>query len=120
MFGETGVISEMRKNCEIFIYINIVKAMNDGIVFYKSSNGVILTSGKNCILSNIYFKKVTNTQGIEIYKPQISKEEQYEKRIRVLESKINEINNLKKKQNNGITLELNQITKIKKTKISQE
>jgi 2'-phosphotransferase len=109
MFGETDVISGMRKNCDIFIYINTVKAMNDGIVFYKSSNGVILTSGKNRILSNIYFKKVTNTLGIEIYKPQISKQEQDENKIKNLERKINQIQELKEKQNNGITLELNQI-----------
>ena len=114
MFGDSGVISGMRKNCDVFIYINTVKAMNDGIVFYKSSNGVILTSGKNGILSNIYFEKVTNLQGIVIYKdiPQISKEEQYEKKIRNLERKINEIKILKEKRDNGITLELNQITKI--------
>lgn len=112
MFGDSGVISGMRKNCDVFIYINTVKAMNDGIVFYKSSNGVILTSGKDNILSNIYFEKVTNTQGIEIYKPQISKQEQDEKKIKNLERKINEIKILKEKRDNGITLELNQIIKI--------
>lgn len=112
MFGDSGVISGMRKNCDVFIYINTVKAMNDGIVFYKSSNGVILTSGKDNILSNIYFEKVTNTQGIVIYKPQISKQEQDEKKIKNLERKINEIKILKEKRDNGITLELNQIIKI--------
>ena len=37
--------SGIRYNCDVIIYIDIKKAMNDGIKFYKSKNDVILSSG---------------------------------------------------------------------------
>ena len=40
-----GVISGMRKSCQIHIYINGSKCAEDGLTFYLSDNGVILTSG---------------------------------------------------------------------------
>jgi len=40
-----GVISGMRSSCDIFIEINLAKAMADGYMFYISSNGVILCPG---------------------------------------------------------------------------
>lgn len=43
--GESGVISGMRSTCDVLIYINLKKAMQDGIAFYISANNVILTSG---------------------------------------------------------------------------
>ena len=52
------VISGMRKNCTLFIEIDIEKAMMDDIKFYKSSNNVILTSGVCGILDKKYFKSV--------------------------------------------------------------
>jgi len=39
---------------------NMKKAMEDGIKFYKSNNGVILTNGINNTLENKYFKKTHN------------------------------------------------------------
>ena len=43
--GEEGVISGMRKNCKVFVYIDTEKAMKNGIKFFKSANGVILSPG---------------------------------------------------------------------------
>lgn len=43
--GKDGVISGMRKTCDIIIYVDCDAAMKDGIKFYKSSNGVILSPG---------------------------------------------------------------------------
>ncbi len=43
--SESGVISGMRKSAEVYIYIDSARAMAEGIVFFKSSNGVILTAG---------------------------------------------------------------------------
>ena len=40
-------ISGQRSNCNLYIYINMKLAINDGIEFYKSSNGVILTPGNS-------------------------------------------------------------------------
>ena len=41
------VISGQRNNCNLYIYINMQLAINDGIKFYRSSNGVILTPGNS-------------------------------------------------------------------------
>lgn len=43
--GEQGVISGMRKNCDLAIYIDVPKAISDGIPFFWSENGVLLTPG---------------------------------------------------------------------------
>jgi len=50
--------SGMRANVTIKIYIDMKKALADNIKFYKSSNGVILSSGINGIISPKYFSKV--------------------------------------------------------------
>lgn len=50
--------SGIRSNCQIYIYINVSKAMNDGIKFFLSDNNVILTKGVNNVLSPEYFLKV--------------------------------------------------------------
>ncbi|KAF8623123.1 hypothetical protein AX17_007557 [Amanita inopinata Kibby_2008] len=55
----TNVTSGMRDSCQILIYINVAKAMRDGIKFYLSSNGVVLTDGNAYgILKPCYFQKV--------------------------------------------------------------
>ncbi|CDS02868.1 hypothetical protein LRAMOSA00271 [Lichtheimia ramosa] len=61
--GDSGVISGMRKTSEVFIYIDMAKALQDGIPFYRSKNQVILTEGKNGVLSPEYFCRVTDSQG---------------------------------------------------------
>lgn len=43
--GEEGVISGMRKDCDLAIFIDVTKALSDGIKFFWSDNGVLLTSG---------------------------------------------------------------------------
>jgi len=52
------VVSGMRHSSEVMIYINVDEAMINGIKFYKSSNGVILSSGINGIIDPKYFLKV--------------------------------------------------------------
>ncbi|KAK9329480.1 KptA family-domain-containing protein [Lipomyces starkeyi] len=61
--GETGIISGMRSNSDVYIYVDIKKAIEDGIRFYKSENGVILTDGKDGVLPPQYFGKVVNKNG---------------------------------------------------------
>jgi len=59
--GETAkgaVISGMRRNCQVKLYIDISKAMADGIEFVKSANNVVLTTGINGILHPKYFSQV--------------------------------------------------------------
>ncbi|XP_051276980.1 tRNA 2'-phosphotransferase 1 isoform X2 [Dicentrarchus labrax] len=45
LLGEDGVISGMRKDCDLAVYIDVPKALADGIEFFWSENGVLLTAG---------------------------------------------------------------------------
>ena len=56
------VVSGARKNAEIYISIDVSKAMNDGIIFYRSNNGVILTEGNSGVLPPMYFKEIVNVK----------------------------------------------------------
>jgi 2'-phosphotransferase len=49
------VLSGMRANCNLIIEIDIKKAMEDGIIFLLSENNVILTKGRDGVLSPKYF-----------------------------------------------------------------
>jgi len=43
--GESGVISGMRADCEVLIWVDLVRASAAGITFMQSANGVILSEG---------------------------------------------------------------------------
>ncbi|KAJ3427926.1 putative phosphotransferase [Anaeramoeba flamelloides] len=61
--GKGEVISGMRQNCPIQIFINVEMAMNDGIKFFQSENKVILTTGnEEGFLLKKYFLKVVETK----------------------------------------------------------
>ncbi|KAI8073903.1 phosphotransferase KptA/Tpt1 [Gongronella butleri] len=60
---DPNVKSGMRKTSEVLVYIDMAAALNDGIQFHRSSNGVILTDGKNGTLGAAYFAKVVDRQG---------------------------------------------------------
>lgn len=47
LFGEDHVVSGMRKKANVYIYIDIPKALEAGIPFELSANGVILSSGND-------------------------------------------------------------------------
>lgn len=53
----------MRSSCNVFIYIDTAKALEGGIEFLRSANGVILTSGKDGVLEPKYFKEVVHKSG---------------------------------------------------------
>ena len=55
---DSQVISGARGSSEVFIVIDMEKALADGIEFYRSANGVILTSGVDGILEPKYFKDI--------------------------------------------------------------
>jgi len=44
--GEKGVISGMRRNAELFVWVNVHEAIKGGLTFYES-DGVILCGGQN-------------------------------------------------------------------------
>ncbi|XP_048586209.1 tRNA 2'-phosphotransferase 1 isoform X2 [Nematostella vectensis] len=57
--GEEGVISGMRSSCQLLIYINLKKALNDGYEFFTSTNNVILCPGNvDGLLPPCYFDQV--------------------------------------------------------------
>lgn len=43
--GEDGVISGMRKDCDLAVFIDVPKALADGIELFWSENDVLLTAG---------------------------------------------------------------------------
>ena len=63
---DDGVISGMRKNCAIYIYVDASKcAADERIQFFTSDNGVILTDGigNSGVLPVYYFSHVTDVSG---------------------------------------------------------
>ena len=61
--GDNGVISGMRNSSQVFIFIDIQKAIDAGIKFYSSENGVILTEGNEAgFLKPEFFLKVQDAQ----------------------------------------------------------
>ncbi|KAI7863387.1 phosphotransferase KptA/Tpt1 [Spinellus fusiger] len=58
MPNKNKILSGIRPTSEVFIHIDTQKAKADGIEFYRSQNGVILTQGKDKTLAPIYFARV--------------------------------------------------------------
>ncbi|TFK69324.1 hypothetical protein BDN72DRAFT_768167 [Pluteus cervinus] len=54
--------SGMRKSSQIFIYINVQKALDDGVKFFLSDNGVVLTEGEDGFLATKYFLLVEDVK----------------------------------------------------------
>ena len=55
--GDERVISGMRYDCEIAIWIDLKKAVEDGVPFYISTNQVILSPGINGVIDRKYFTR---------------------------------------------------------------
>jgi 2'-phosphotransferase len=56
--SDSNVISGARNSANVFIIIDMEKALADGIEFYRSSNDVILTEGVDGVLESKYFKDI--------------------------------------------------------------
>lgn len=62
--NDNKVISGIRQDAEIVIYINLQLALLDGLKFYKSTNGVVLSPGnENGTILPKYFLKVLEKSG---------------------------------------------------------
>lgn len=61
------VISGMRNNSDLFIYVDIEKAIADGIKFYLSRNNVVLSSGIDGIIPKDYFLYVLDASSLKPY-----------------------------------------------------
>ncbi|BGP55214.1 hypothetical protein JCM8202_003782 [Rhodotorula sphaerocarpa] len=69
--GESGVVSGMRANCDLFIYLDVPRLLADGIPIYTSTNSVLLTGGIEGVVPPKYFAKVVKKDG-EILSPSSS------------------------------------------------
>lgn len=69
----------MRNSSQIFVFINVQKALDAGIKFYFSDNGVILTEGNAAgILGTEFFERVADAKGNAVVGWEISQEIQGE------------------------------------------
>ncbi|KAF7106299.1 hypothetical protein CFC21_107038 [Triticum aestivum] len=61
--SDGGVISGMRSGANILIYLNVRKALQDGMKLYISDNKVILTEGFDGVVPIKYFEKIETWPG---------------------------------------------------------
>lgn len=62
--SDQNIISGIRRDCEVFIYINLEKALAAGLTFFISSNGVILSPGnEKGIIKPSFFSAVCTADG---------------------------------------------------------
>ncbi|KAH7170486.1 KptA family-domain-containing protein [Dactylonectria macrodidyma] len=60
---EEGVVSGMRRDAELIVEIDVAASLADGLTWWRSDNGVLLTEGDaEGVLSSRYFKAVTGRQ----------------------------------------------------------
>lgn len=64
-----AVISGMRSQCDVLVYLDVGKMLQDQIPLLKSANGVVLTPGQGDegILPPAYFARVTDKAGQVLY-----------------------------------------------------
>ncbi|KAI0825770.1 KptA family-domain-containing protein [Irpex lacteus] len=72
----TGVLSGMRQSSSVFIYVDVEKALQAGLNFYLSSNGVVLSEGDSRgFIDPRFFQRVTDAKGNALPEWQLSVEE---------------------------------------------
>ncbi|UJR25689.1 hypothetical protein I4U23_007040 [Adineta vaga] len=66
----SGVISGMRSSANLYIYIDMEKALKDGLKFFLSTNNVILSPGnEDGYIPTRYFRSVENSRGEKVSLP---------------------------------------------------
>ncbi|KAF2077056.1 hypothetical protein CYY_001623 [Polysphondylium violaceum] len=63
------VVSGIRTNSNMIIYIDLARAMKDGVEFFISTNNVVLTPGvdNSGVLPSKYFKKITDRNNVAMW-----------------------------------------------------
>jgi 2'-phosphotransferase len=61
--GDDSVVSGIRHNSTVYIFVDIQQTLKDGMLWYFSENGVVLTSGINGKVNPKYFLRVIDRQG---------------------------------------------------------
>jgi len=54
----------MRGSSQIFIFIDVQRAIDSGIKFFLSDNGVVLTEGDKGFLNPEFFERVEDVGGV--------------------------------------------------------
>ncbi|RLN68534.1 hypothetical protein BBP00_00000949 [Phytophthora kernoviae] len=69
---DEDVVSGMRSNCDLLLYIDYPMAVTDGIKFYKSSNNVVLSPGigDSGVIDHRYFLRAVKRDGTVVYERQ--------------------------------------------------
>lgn len=63
------VVSGMRATCDLLLYVDFPTALADGIRFYRSSNGVVLSPGQGDTgaISALYFLRAVTRDGSVVF-----------------------------------------------------
>jgi 2'-phosphotransferase len=63
----TSAVAGMRGSSQILIFVDVQKALESGIEFFLSGNGVVLTEGdERGFLSPIFFARVEDAKGVPV------------------------------------------------------
>ncbi|KAI3613312.1 hypothetical protein CBS9595_004145 [Malassezia furfur] len=65
--GASGVISGMRATSTRLVWVDVDRALADGVPFWVSANGVVLTSGREGALPLVYVREVRDEQGVQVW-----------------------------------------------------
>ena len=62
---ERNDVSGIRRSCDVLIFLNVEKALADGIPLFESANGVILSpgNGDGCVPGAYFLKVIDRTTG---------------------------------------------------------
>lgn len=64
--GRDGVISGMRANADVHIYLNGPHLLEDGVPLFRAANGALLSPGIDGVIPPRYFARVTDASGREL------------------------------------------------------
>jgi len=68
VYHTSSLLLGMRTSSQILIYVDVRKALDAGIKFWLSDNGVVLTEGDDRgFLSHKFFEKVIDIRGGELH-----------------------------------------------------
>lgn len=60
--GDGRVISGMRYNCEVAIYVDVARALREGVPFFRSANQVILSPGIQGVVPAKFISRIRDLQ----------------------------------------------------------
>ena len=63
--GDRRIISGMRHDCDVAIWVDLRKALHDGIPFYLSTNQIIFSPGRDGIIPTEYFTRAQDLRNGE-------------------------------------------------------